>query len=126
MIYIPFTLRDISYEYDDIDNGRECFQGNTNKVYIYIYIYIDKIINGESTFMTASKELFRFLSTFSLFSTLSLSWLLRRGGTGGDDIDELGSESSFFSRVDIGVALSSRLTWELFEDGLRGAGGGGR
>ena len=120
MIYIPFTLRDISYEYDDIDNDRECFQGNTNKV------CIDKIINGESTFMTASKELFRFLSTFSLFSILSLSWLLRRGGTGGDDIDELGSESSFFSRVNIGVALSSRLTWELLEDGLRGAGGGGR
>jgi len=75
--------------------------------------------------MIASEELFRFLSTFSLFSTLSLSWLLRRGGTGGDDTDAPVSESSFFSRGDIDE-LSSRLAWELLEDGLRGAGGGGR
>lgn len=82
------------------------------------------------TFMTLSEKPLLFLSTFSLFSVLSLSWLLRRGGTGGDDTDALdASELSFFwpfSRSEIGVTDSSKLVWELFDDGLRGAGGGGR
>jgi len=86
---------------------------------------------GNLTFMATSSMLLLNFSTLSLLSSLSLSWLLRRGGTGGDDADAPDSELSSStlcssSRAELNEATSSELVSDVFETGLRGAGGGGR
>jgi len=86
---------------------------------------------GNLTFMATSSMLVLSFSMLSLLSSLSLSWLLRRGGTGGDDADAPDSElssSSFCSssRAELKETTSSELVSDVYETGLRGAGGGGR